>query len=60
MIVMGGTFPYSDECDVPTVYGQHNVDLGELNFVNNSWAAFRNDDPPYRVPQPVYGVIGGE
>ena len=59
MIVMGGTFPYSEQCDATNVYGQHNVDLGLLNQINASWTAFRNDNPPYRLPPVLYNIIGG-
>ncbi|KAF2735105.1 hypothetical protein EJ04DRAFT_534423 [Polyplosphaeria fusca] len=31
MIIMGGTFPNTTECDVPPVFGQHGLLLGKAN-----------------------------
>jgi len=59
MIVMGGTFPNSSMCDIPTTYGQHNVDLGRLNTMGDLWQGFRNDNPPYLVPPEIVEIVGG-
>ncbi|KAF2820057.1 hypothetical protein CC86DRAFT_245247, partial [Ophiobolus disseminans] len=59
MIVMGGTFPLTTECDAPETLGQHNVDLGTLIDSTKIWQPFNQNNPPYRVPDVLVKVIGG-
>jgi hypothetical protein len=60
MIVMGGTFPNSSSCDVPSVAGFHNLDLAKNNPDNAKWALFRNNKTGYNVPSEITAVVGGE
>lgn len=59
MIVMGGTFPNDTVCDVPTVFGLHNMDMGKQNKDNAKWASFNNTKQTYRVPSEVVAIVGG-
>lgn len=60
MIVMGGTFPNSTACDVPTIEGQHNLDLGKQNYLDAQWHNFQPNITSYRVPSELTAAIGGE
>jgi hypothetical protein len=61
MIIMGGTFPnLTGECDVPTIYGQHGLDLGKNNAEGAKWAKFNPNLTTYNVPTEIAQVIGGE
>jgi hypothetical protein len=59
MIVSGGTFPTSEECDVPVQYGLHNMDLGQQNHEKALWQIFATDLTQYAVPDRVVSAIGG-
>ncbi|PSN61858.1 hypothetical protein BS50DRAFT_625213 [Corynespora cassiicola Philippines] len=59
MMVIGGYFPNTSVCDVPDVYGQHNVDLGMIEESGVLWEKFNHSNPPYRVPPRVVEVVGG-
>ncbi|KAE8354609.1 hypothetical protein BDV28DRAFT_156106 [Aspergillus coremiiformis] len=59
MIVMGGTYPNSTDCDVPKVIGMHNMYLGKQNPQNAIWARFRPNITTYQVPTEIISVIGG-
>ncbi|KAH8429033.1 uncharacterized protein LDX57_006704 [Aspergillus melleus] len=59
MIVMGGTFTNSTSCDVPPIYGMHNMDLGKQNSLKQNWASFNPNLTTYKVPSEVTDVIGG-
>jgi hypothetical protein len=59
MIVQGGTFPNSTICDVPTVFGMHNMDMGKNNKDAAKWALFNNTKTGYNVPSEVLAVVGG-
>lgn len=59
MIIMGGTFPNSTDCDVPDNYGQHGLDLGQANPELAKWALFRPNVTKYQVPQEIVKTIGG-
>lgn len=59
MIVIGGTFPTSDRCDVPEQYGVHNVDLGQQNPEKAVWQIFSTNITKYAVPDPIISAIGG-
>jgi hypothetical protein len=58
-IVMGGIFPDSNSCDVPNVYGQHNLNLAQNNLFNALWIAFVLNFPPYTLPSAITQLIGG-
>jgi hypothetical protein len=59
MIIMGGTFPNSSQCDVPTIYGLHSANLGQNNPNGAAWNTFVLDFPPYTVPRSILDVVGG-
>lgn len=57
MLVIGGTFPVSDQCDAPNVWGTHNVDMGKVS--GNMWEIFTPNLTTYHVPPEVISVVGG-
>lgn len=59
MIIMGGHFTNSTDCDVPSIYGQHGLDLGRANKDGLKWAAFNASLTSYNVPIEITDVIGG-
>lgn len=56
---MGGAFTNSTDCDVPGVYGIHNMDLGKQNPDNTPWYQFRPNITSYQVPPEIISVVGG-
>lgn len=56
---MGGSFTNTTSCDVPTIYGMHNMDLGKQNPVNQNWAKFNPNLTSYKLPTEIISVIGG-
>lgn len=60
LLIIGGFKPNrTNSCDVPEVYGQHNLDMGQTNEANSTWWELPYDGRPYRVPKLVVDVIGG-
>jgi hypothetical protein len=60
MIIQGGHFPnMTEDCDVPTIYGQHGLDLGKANSKGAKWAAFDPNLTTYQVPTEIAKTIGG-
>lgn len=59
MIIMGGHFTNSTDCDVPKIQGQHGLDLGKAGPENKPWAAFNPKLTTYKVPNEIYQTIGG-
>jgi hypothetical protein len=60
MIIMGGSFPnLTAECDVPSIYGQHGLDLGKANIDGAKWALFNPNVTQYKVPLEIAQTIGG-
>jgi hypothetical protein len=61
MIIMGGTFPESNytDCDIPTVWGQHNLNLGADDALQTEWYQFLPNVTTYQVPQTIFSAIGG-
>ncbi|KAE8387033.1 hypothetical protein BDV23DRAFT_186706 [Aspergillus alliaceus] len=59
MIVMGGTYTNSTTCDVPKIYGLHNMYLGKQNPEHAMWARFRPNLTSYQVPSEIISVVGG-
>lgn len=59
MIIMGGHFTNSSDCDVPTVYGQHGLNLGQLKPDEPKWASFNPKLTAYKVPKEIVQTIGG-
>ncbi|KAI0024864.1 hypothetical protein F4780DRAFT_775351 [Xylariomycetidae sp. FL0641] len=59
MIIIGGTFPLDDSCDVPDQWGSHSLDLGKQNPDNAVWYLYRSNLAGYLVPDEITDVIGG-
>jgi hypothetical protein len=59
MIIMGGHFTNSSDCDVPTIYGQHGLNLGALKAGEAKWASFNPNLTTYKVPADIVKVVGG-
>ncbi|CAI6335497.1 unnamed protein product [Periconia digitata] len=59
MIIMGGHFTNITDCDVPTIQGQHGLDLGKSNAENAKWAKFDPKLTTYKVPSEIAQTIGG-
>jgi hypothetical protein len=60
MLIIGGTFPLSSDCDSPATWGTHNVDLGKVSgFAWNSFQTNETNSTSYVVPPDVIAVVGG-
>ncbi|KAK3357381.1 hypothetical protein B0T25DRAFT_589681 [Lasiosphaeria hispida] len=59
LIIIGGTFPLTDECDVPDQFGSHNLDMGQQNPDKASWKLFRSNLTSYAVPGLIISAVGG-
>ncbi|KAK1827120.1 hypothetical protein QBC39DRAFT_267664 [Podospora conica] len=60
MMIIGGTFPLSTDCDVPDQFGTHNLDMGMQNPDKAAWQLFRPTGlTSYAVPDPIISVVGG-
>lgn len=60
MLVIGGTFPTTDQCDIPTQAGTHNLDLGRQNILNQTWYQYLPNITTYVVPPILVSQIGGK
>ncbi|KAK4187144.1 hypothetical protein QBC35DRAFT_385482 [Podospora australis] len=61
MLVVGGTYSNdtTNMCDVETIGGQHNMNLGEENPANALWAEYQPKLTTYAVPTFVMSAVGG-
>ena len=59
MLIIGGTFPATDACDAPDVWGTHNLDLGKNNPKQAKWNLFNPNLTTYNVPSEIVSVVGG-
>ncbi|RDW91632.1 hypothetical protein BP5796_02797 [Coleophoma crateriformis] len=59
MIIVGGTFPLSSDCDSPTTWGTHNLDLGKQNSAGAMWHDYQPNLTSYSVPSEIIAVVGG-
>ncbi|GKT83936.1 cell wall anchored protein [Colletotrichum tofieldiae] len=59
MIVIGGQFPLTQDCDSEGAWGTHNIDLGKQNPSKNVWEAYKPNKTTYVVPEEVITVVGG-
>ncbi|TEA15596.1 Kelch repeat-containing protein [Colletotrichum sidae] len=59
MIIIGGTFPSSNECDYPVQWGTHNVDLGKQNKNKSIWELYSPNKTAYSVPDDIVAIVGG-
>jgi hypothetical protein len=59
MIIIGGWFPDTDQCDSPQVQGQHGMNLGYNGEKQALWDKYDPKLSTYFVPTPIISVIGG-
>ncbi|KAK0646443.1 hypothetical protein B0T16DRAFT_375056 [Cercophora newfieldiana] len=59
MMIIGGTFPLTQDCDVPDQFGSHNLDMGLQNSDLSPWKLYRSNLTSYAVPAPLLSAIGG-
>ncbi|KAJ4361305.1 hypothetical protein N0V95_002007 [Ascochyta clinopodiicola] len=59
MLIIGGWFPGSDQCDSPQVQGQHLMNLGFNGEKKALWDKYDPSLSTYLVPTPVISAIGG-
>ncbi|KAK4626972.1 Kelch repeat-containing protein [Fulvia fulva] len=61
MIVMGGYWPNSSipGCDVPAIWGMHNLNLGSDNAQRAAWYQYLPNLTDYTVPPNLTVAIGG-
>ncbi|CAK7234886.1 hypothetical protein SEUCBS140593_009098 [Sporothrix eucalyptigena] len=60
MLIIGGTFPLSSDCDVPQQWGTHNADLTEAFDPNKAlWQLYAPNETTYVVPDVIVSAIGG-
>ncbi|KAF2271331.1 uncharacterized protein EI97DRAFT_437964 [Westerdykella ornata] len=59
MIIIGGWFPNTQDCDTPDGWGQHNMNLGYNGAQQDLWDKYDPKLSAYAVPTPVISVIGG-
>lgn len=57
MLIIGGTFPLTQDCDSPAQWGTHNVDLGEVS--GSKWQTYATNRTSYIVPPEVIAIVGG-
>ncbi len=57
MLIVGGSFPLSSDCDSPSTWGTHNVDLGKQS--GNIWNDYEVTITSYVVPPEIISVVGG-
>ncbi|CZT12447.1 uncharacterized protein RAG0_16264 [Rhynchosporium agropyri] len=57
MLIIGGTFPLGDDCDSPSVWGTHNLDLGKNS--GKMWKGYSLNITSYVVPPEIISVVGG-
>lgn len=61
MLVIGGTFPLSDECDAAPQWGAHNLVLGQQSDPDaNPWQLYSPNLTTYAVPDEIISVVGGQ
>ncbi|TVY65699.1 Kelch repeat-containing protein, partial [Lachnellula suecica] len=57
MLIIGGTFPMTDECDSVNTWGVHNLDMGKVS--GHQWNIYQTNITTYVVPPDVISVVGG-
>ncbi|TLD14570.1 cell wall anchored protein [Venturia nashicola] len=58
MLIMGGSFPNTQECDAPDQSGTHNMDLSGDS--TRLWQSFEPNKSIYNVPPEIVAKIGGD
>ncbi|KAI6380254.1 hypothetical protein MCOR25_001683 [Pyricularia grisea] len=56
MLIIGGTFPLTQDCDTPTQWGTHNIDFG----APDPWQLYKEQEVRHAIPSRVVSVIGGD
>ena len=59
MLIIGGTFPLTADCDSPPTWGTHNLDLGKQNSAGKMWNDYQPNITSYVVPSEIISVVGG-
>jgi hypothetical protein len=57
MLVIGGTFPMTNDCDNAQGWGVHNLDMGKVS--GKQWNDYHPNLTTYSVPPDVISVVGG-
>ncbi len=57
MLIIGGTFPLTDDCDSPSTWGTHNLDMGKQS--GRKWSPYFLNTTSYVVPPEIVAVVGG-
>ena len=60
MLIIGGIFTESDQCDAPEVQATHNLNLGKTNSSGAMWAPYQPGLNQYYVPSEIISVVGGQ
>ncbi|KAK7522297.1 hypothetical protein IWZ03DRAFT_114691 [Phyllosticta citriasiana] len=59
MIIIGGWATLNENCDAPTIWGTHNLNLGEDGPQKAKWDLFYPNITSYDVPQDIVAAVGG-
>lgn len=59
MLIIGGWFPDTDQCDAANTWGQHNMNLGFNGPAGALWDKYVPNLGTYLVPTPVIEAVGG-
>ncbi|KAL1624532.1 hypothetical protein SLS54_003875 [Diplodia seriata] len=59
MLIIGGWFAQHQDCDSPSVWGTHNLNLGKNGPEDAMWDLFYPNITEYLVPPEIIAKIGG-
>jgi len=59
MLIIGGTFPLTADCDAQESWATHNLNLGANNAHNAMWYDFMPNLTSYTVPSEIIAKVGG-
>ncbi|KFA72116.1 hypothetical protein S40288_09700 [Stachybotrys chartarum IBT 40288] len=59
MIIHGGYFPGTINCDAADQWGLHNLDLGQQNPAGSPWALYEPNKTRYVLTDDILAVVGG-
>lgn len=59
MLIIGGTYPLTDECDAPSTWGVHNLNLGANGPQQAVWDLYYPNITQYVVPPEIIAHVGG-
>lgn len=61
MLIIGGTFPLTQDCDAASQWGTHNLVLGQQSDPDAApWQLFSPNLTTYAVPDMILSVVGGQ